>query len=384
MSLPPGPPPPIQPFHTYNYNSAIGGGSFIEPHDHDILSGRGVNIAQHPGNERFRALVQTRNDDDYCQSYTTTEKRAVAQEIVNFIHSLVPPGRFLKRMGRANNARGLKGPWEELDKKQAIKKTCQALRDCNRQDRTGYAAAVAIPEDVKHHQELRTQTGLTNKEIAEQMAQAARDETAHQYPASAPAAVAAAVAAVGEPADYKRSRQDYAGAVSPSVEHAAAWLKKQKRDDYSTPNMPATTPTTAATSGGFADTFDYDTSSPDQGGYVMQPSSPVAYDPTGVLPVGATYADTFEERAPYHSLDTASHVMNPVDAQLDPLHIAAEAAAAAIEGPGHHVHHQDTMQGTLQGRLDEARYPPPDPFHPDHHHHGGLTDQQQHYDDSGH
>jgi len=117
--------------------------------DNDVLSGRGVNIAAHPGNERFRTLVTTRADDDYCEGYSAMEKKAVAEEIITHIASLDPPGRFLKREGRGQVSRGLNGPWEELSRKDALKKTCQALRDCNRSDRATYADGVQAPEDVK-------------------------------------------------------------------------------------------------------------------------------------------------------------------------------------------------------------------------------------------
>lgn len=141
---------------------------YIRVNDHDVLSGRGVNIAQHAGNERFRALIFSRHDVNYCHAYTTAEKRAIAEEIVGHIKSLNPPGRFLRRSGRSNRTvRGLDGPWEELSKDEAIKKTCQALRDCNRQDRTGYAASVSVPEDVSASKQARSVLGLTNKQLAE-------------------------------------------------------------------------------------------------------------------------------------------------------------------------------------------------------------------------
>lgn len=128
-------------------------------------------------NERFRALVQTRHDENYCTAYTTSEKRAIAEEILKHIKSLDPPGRFLKRMGRAPTSRGLNGPWEELSDREAIKKTCQALRDCNRADRSGYAAQVNMPEDVRRHAESRSSSGLTNKQqAANAAAQKSRDE----------------------------------------------------------------------------------------------------------------------------------------------------------------------------------------------------------------
>ena len=79
----------------YDYNTP----HVIIPTDNDVLCGRGVNIASHPGNERFRTLITTRSDAQYCEIYTATEKRAVAEEIVRHIASLDPPGRFLKREG---------------------------------------------------------------------------------------------------------------------------------------------------------------------------------------------------------------------------------------------------------------------------------------------
>lgn len=143
-----------------------GGDEIRAVHVHDVLNGRGVNIAQHPGNERFRALVNTRYDESYCSTFSTSEKRALAKEIIDHINSLDPPGRFLKRNGKSHSSRGLTGPWEELTPKEVLKKTCQALRDCNRTDRTGYAAAVSAPQDVVQNAQERSRLGLTLKQHA--------------------------------------------------------------------------------------------------------------------------------------------------------------------------------------------------------------------------
>ena len=159
---------------------------------HDVLCGRGVNIAHHPGNERFRTLVTGRQDDSYCTSYSATEKRAVAEEIIKHIKALDPPGRFLKRDGRGQVSRGLKGPWEELTEKEAVKKTCQALRDCNRVDRQGYAAGVAPPQDVMMSLKKRAMTGMTGK----------------QHAAAAAAANAASIAAAAANMSFKRNKND--------------------------------------------------------------------------------------------------------------------------------------------------------------------------------
>ena len=64
----------------------------IVVHDHDVLSGRGISIAEHPGNERFRTLITTSfRDKLYCTTYSVQEKKALAEEIIAHIQSLQPP-----------------------------------------------------------------------------------------------------------------------------------------------------------------------------------------------------------------------------------------------------------------------------------------------------
>jgi hypothetical protein len=209
-------------------------------HSHDVLSGRGVNISQHPGNERFRALVNTRSDDEYCADYSTSEKRAVAREIIAHIHGLDPPGRFLKRSaGRGHprvSTKSLEGPWIELTMDEAVKKTCQALRDCNRQDRTGYASSVPVPEDVKENSVRLTQSGLTLKEQAQQAAAKAKakreaEEVAERSGVAALVQHAVASSVSGSssllPPTTGSARVD---TISPSIENAAQWLKRQRTD----------------------------------------------------------------------------------------------------------------------------------------------------------
>lgn len=124
-----------------------------------MLNGRGVKIASHMGNLRFRAQIKQMRDDRYCENFSSSEKKALARIIIDQIKSLNPPGRFLKRHGND-------GPWIELSKMEAEKKTKQALRDCNRTDRTGYAEQVATPQDVESADERRRNSGLTLQEHA--------------------------------------------------------------------------------------------------------------------------------------------------------------------------------------------------------------------------
>lgn len=124
----------------------------------DVLNGRGVKIAQHPGNLRFRSLVKTSYDESYCVEFTSSEKRALAREIINHIKEV--GGRFLKQ------PHGSEGPWIELTEGEIERKTKQALRDCNRSDRNGYAEQVAPPEDVQRADQERKESGLTLQEHA--------------------------------------------------------------------------------------------------------------------------------------------------------------------------------------------------------------------------
>ena len=153
----------------------------IAVHDHDVLSGRGVNIAQHPGNERFRSLINTRYDANYCTNFDTSEKKALASEIVEHIRSLIPPGKFLKRCSTAVGTRGIEGPWEELTEKQTIKKTCQALRDCNRGDRAGYGESLIVPDDVKEKAMNLTNSGLSLKQYAAQRIAITKSQSRYRY-----------------------------------------------------------------------------------------------------------------------------------------------------------------------------------------------------------
>lgn len=218
--------------------------------ENDVLSGRGVNIAAHPGNERFRTLVTTRADDSYCESYSASEKKGVAEEIVRHISSLNPPGRFLKREGRGQVSRGLNGPWEELTRREAIKKTCQALRDCNRSDRESYAQGVAPPEDVKAVAEELAGSGMALKERATRAAEE----------------VAAEISA------RLREAMEAAGVPEETIEEQ---LRRQRADPtYVIPGFSRTA------SGGFAPILASTTSSHLHHNHRHNPASSTAYPPS--------------------------------------------------------------------------------------------------------
>ena len=343
---------------------------------HDVLSGRGINIAQHAGNERFRALVNSRYDVNYCSSYTLMEKRAVAEDIIAHIKALDPPGRFLKRASKSKApVRALEGPWEELTKEEAIKKTCQALRDCNRQDRVGYAAAVAVPEDVQYYTQLRTETGLTKRELAQQVAaqvvanrQAAQIQSSAQFPVEA--LLGKRERGDSESADFEpvpiAESQSLLGHSSDWVSQHS--LKKSRTAGMQTP-APNMTPATVASSGimsggtgntsvSHADSVDPAGHLPDSGGYLESGGDQhlhhsYYYPTSGYSPVVATAASLMEAHglAPLGgeaSDHTAFEDPFEIDAKqaaidnhdfVDPLHLTQMDSSNNSEGDHYHSSH---------------------------------------------
>jgi len=92
-----------------------------EPHDNDVLCGRGGSINSHPGNERFRQLVEKRKRV-YLTARFKREKRLIASSILSEIRVLKPPGRFLAKDTKTGN-------WYDIGDEKARDKTSQALRE---------------------------------------------------------------------------------------------------------------------------------------------------------------------------------------------------------------------------------------------------------------
>ncbi len=91
-----------------------------EPHDHDVLSGRGNFVNYHAGNEHFRALVR-KHKVEYVKC-PKPQKGKFSRIIVNEVKGRNPPGRFLKQ----DPATKL---WYDIGEKKALDKTRQALRE---------------------------------------------------------------------------------------------------------------------------------------------------------------------------------------------------------------------------------------------------------------
>ncbi|CAB9515942.1 Transcriptional regulator [Seminavis robusta] len=169
---------------------AQGAESSIEPRDNDVLFGRGDTINRHPGNKKFRELVDS-HKRVYLASRFKQEKRMIADGIVAAIAELDPPGRFLAK----NASTGL---WNAVDHGRAREKTLQALREKARsardqmEDRDNLALLQRSSEN-SHDQSNREQpppaqrqqsssliSSLSDSQIAHSGAAAAEAQASHQ------------------------------------------------------------------------------------------------------------------------------------------------------------------------------------------------------------
>jgi hypothetical protein len=91
-----------------------------EPHDNDVMYGRGGGTNHHPGNKVYRKLVEDKKLD-YVNS-KRLDKPLVALHIIRTWRTQVPPGRFLKMDEKM-------GLWNDVGDKKAREKTSQALRE---------------------------------------------------------------------------------------------------------------------------------------------------------------------------------------------------------------------------------------------------------------
>ena len=66
-----------------------------EPHDNDVLLGRGKFASEHPGNILFRQIVWELKEEYYVAR--KNEKTKMVHRIIDKIKSLDPPGRFLEK-----------------------------------------------------------------------------------------------------------------------------------------------------------------------------------------------------------------------------------------------------------------------------------------------
>ena len=96
------------------------------PSANDVLAGKGHRTFKHPGNLTYRTIIKSLKPE--YDAAPKSLKGVYGNQIVNLIHSLSPPGRFLKKDK-------VSGSWIEVDNEEAVKRARQALRDSKKLNR---------------------------------------------------------------------------------------------------------------------------------------------------------------------------------------------------------------------------------------------------------
>ena len=104
--------------HNHN-NRNNNNNTMTEPRPDDVICGRGADARNHPGNRRFRSLINL-----HCDAYSSaskSEKTRITKTIVDDVVN--KGGRFLKKDMAT-------GSWNEIDSRSCREKTGQSLREC--------------------------------------------------------------------------------------------------------------------------------------------------------------------------------------------------------------------------------------------------------------
>jgi len=91
-----------------------------EPHENDVLCGRGGGTNNHLGNKRYRDLVKE-NNPNYAMAARIEKGPIVAAMVHSWRTTQDPPGRFLKK--------SVDNLWEDVGDKVAKEKTSQLFRE---------------------------------------------------------------------------------------------------------------------------------------------------------------------------------------------------------------------------------------------------------------
>ena len=85
----------------------------------DVICARGKEAKQHPGNQRYRAIIQ-KTLDRYAEASSRYEKTVIVTDVVEAIRAASPDGGFVKQEN---------GVWYEVGDHLAREKTGQVFRD---------------------------------------------------------------------------------------------------------------------------------------------------------------------------------------------------------------------------------------------------------------
>lgn len=130
------------------------------PGVHDVICGRGGHVISHPGNVKFRALVE-----QFKAGYVQASRYAKAEitaDVVRFWRQQTPPGRFLIM---TDPSKADASTWHDIGGKGATKKVAQCLRERN--PRSEYVAkAAAAAADVSSSSMMPAPSQTTTTVVA--------------------------------------------------------------------------------------------------------------------------------------------------------------------------------------------------------------------------
>jgi len=102
-------------------NEGITATDIIAPAANDVLLGRGAGTNKHKGNMNFRNIVKG-CQEDYTTAMNNYEKYLITMDILQKIHILDPPGRFITQDAKTKC-------WYDVGDHKARRKISQALRE---------------------------------------------------------------------------------------------------------------------------------------------------------------------------------------------------------------------------------------------------------------
>ena len=164
----------------------VSGSSYVNHQfvENDVLCGKGRSSICHPGNQRFRELIEA-NRGEYARA-TRKQKAWLANAIVDLIRNAQPPGRFLLRDVES-------GRWYDIGRNRSFEKTSQSLREKatgmgnhNQGERVHGRPGLVIPEHLKHiYQQPGQPTEYRNPPHTADTRQGGHHSTTmYQYPIS--------------------------------------------------------------------------------------------------------------------------------------------------------------------------------------------------------
>jgi hypothetical protein len=190
----------------------------MEPHEHDVLCGRGGLSNHHAGNAWFRRLVRS-NRPLYRASPKHT-KLLVAKAIVHHVQAQNPPGRFLE----CNRKSGL---WFPVSYKRAVDKTSQALRE---RDRDNEGIHDTKPTSLKHAPKPPNLAEMTETAMSAGASRERKRKQAPQHEAAAALMPSLAQEPIPPQPELKQSSSWF-------------WRRNKKQKTESSPDDPVPLPT---------------------------------------------------------------------------------------------------------------------------------------------